>query len=77
MARVVQPHVPDSGLGEQRFPFVPVVVRVDWLAVRLAPDEIPFTPGFARRLPLGFLRGLVRAQRHYELDTRWGAMSSM
>lgn len=36
-----------------------IVVGVDWLTVRLAPDKIPFVPSFARRFVLGFLLGLV------------------
>jgi hypothetical protein len=44
-------------------------MRVDWLAVRLAPGEIPFTQGFASRFPLGFLCGLLRAQQWYRAST--------
>jgi hypothetical protein len=57
VARVVEPSVlGDAGLFEERFPFLPVDMRVGRSAVRLAPDQVPVFPGGPGR---GALDGLV------------------
>jgi len=46
MARIMQPGtLADAGLGQECLPLVPVIVRVDGAATRLAPDQIPVLPG--------------------------------
>jgi hypothetical protein len=59
---VVQPHVLDAGLAEDFLPFLPIDVRVDRVAVRLAPNQIPLLPGVANGVALGSLCSEVRAQ---------------
>src|SRR6266700_3093155 len=63
VARVVQPHVLDPGFAENLLPFLPIDVRVDRVAVWLAPDKIPVLPGIASGVALGLLRFEVLAQR--------------
>jgi hypothetical protein len=62
VARVVQPHVLDSGLAEDFLPFLPIDVRVDRVAVRLAPNQVPVLPGAANGVALGLLCFEVRVQ---------------
>lgn len=46
---VVRPGVfGDAGFGQERLPFLPVVMRVDRAARWLAPDEVPFLPNCPR-----------------------------
>ena len=57
---VVEPGVlGDGGSGEQCLPLFPVVVRVDRLAFRPAPDEVAVVPGVSGGSPFGVLAGEV------------------
>lgn len=56
----------NARLGEQGFPLVPVVMRVDRAAVWPAPDQIPLLP-LPRSFPLGVLGLQVHTQRWDEL----------
>lgn len=58
----------DAGLGQECLPLIPVIVRVDGSATRLAPDQIPVLPGASRHPPLGVLLTEMRAERRNELD---------
>ena len=62
VARVVQPNVFDPGLTEDFLPFPPIDVRVDRVAVRLAPNQVPFLPRVTRRFLFGILRFAVHPQ---------------
>jgi hypothetical protein len=58
----VQPGVlSNAGFGEQCLLLFPVVVRVDRLAFRPAPDKIPVLPGVFGVSPFGVLVGEVLA----------------
>ena len=60
--RVVKPGVlGDGGSGEQCLPLFPVVVRIDRLAFRPAPDKIPVVSAVSGGSPFGVPVGEVLA----------------